>query len=212
MMKGIRILIGIICFGLFANNAKAQGEEAQQLLLNVEKLAQFKQILSDMKKGYEILNGGYTTIKNLSEGNFNLHKGFMDGLMAVSPTVKNYKKVADIIRFQKILLRDYKTALNQFKGNELINANELSYISGVYNQLIKKSLDNLEDLTMVVTANKLRMSDDERLQAIDRIYDDMQDKVVFLRNFNNETSIMALQRAKEKKDAGTMKSIYGLKQ
>ena len=86
----------------------AQTDEIAQLLLNVEKLAQFKQILSDMKKGYEILNGGYNTIKDLSQGNFSLHKTFLDALMEVSPTVKKYKRVADIINYQVILVKEYK--------------------------------------------------------------------------------------------------------
>jgi hypothetical protein len=38
---------------------KAQATELAQLALNIEKLAQFKQILADLKKGYEILSGGY---------------------------------------------------------------------------------------------------------------------------------------------------------
>lgn len=202
----------VLCISLGHGTVRAQSEEVQQLILNIEKLAQFKQILSDMKKGYEILNGGYNTIKNLSEGNFSLHETFLDGLMKVSPTVKNYKKVADIIRFQQMILKEYKTAFTRFKGNNLMNAAELDYISGVYSNLVKKSLDNLEDLTMVVTANKLRMSDDERIQAIDRIYEDMQEKTTFLRSFNNNTSVLVLQREKEQKDARAMRAIYGIKQ
>ena len=34
------------------------------------------------------------------QGNFNLHKAFLDGLMMVSPAVKKYKRVADIITLQ----------------------------------------------------------------------------------------------------------------
>ena len=45
----------------------AQSKEVQQLLLDIEKLAQFKQILTDLKKGYQIVSTGYSTIKNLSE-------------------------------------------------------------------------------------------------------------------------------------------------
>ena len=68
-----------------ANKALAQKDEIAQLLLNVEKLAQFKQILSDMKKGYVILSGGYNTVKDLSQGNFSLHKTFLDALMEDKP-------------------------------------------------------------------------------------------------------------------------------
>jgi len=98
------IMLILLLSAIISRTVQAQSEELQQLALNIEKLAQFKKILSDMKKGYEILNGGYNTIKDLSEGNFSLHKTFLDGLMAVSPSVQRYKKVSDIISYQKSIL------------------------------------------------------------------------------------------------------------
>ena len=210
-MKKLIIILGIVLFTFpIANKALAQKDEIAQLLLNVEKLAQFKQILSDMKKGYKILNGGYNTIKDLSEGNFSLHKTFLDALMEVSPTVKNYKRVADIINYQVILVKEYKSSFNRFKRDNNFNQQELAYLGRVYENLFKQSLNNLEDLVTIITANKLRMSDDERLKAIDKIFDDMQDKLLFLRHFNNNTTVLAVQRAKERNDANTMRLVYGI--
>ena len=210
-MKKLIIILGIVLFTFpMANKALAQKDEIAQLLLNVEKLAQFKQILSDMKKGYKILNGGYNTIKDLSEGNFSLHKTFLDALMEVSPTVKNYKRVADIINYQVILVKEYKSSFNRFKRDTNFNQQELAYLGRVYENLFKQSLNNLDDLVTIITANKLRMSDDERLKAIDKIFDDMQDKLLFLRHFNNNTTVLAVQRAKERNDANTMRLVYGI--
>ncbi len=188
----------------------AQSDEAQQLLLNVEKLAQFKQILSDLKKGYQILSSGYSTIKNLSQGNFNLHKTFLDALMEVSPAVRKYKRIADIINDQILIVKEYKNAFSRFKQDKNFNPEEIDYLGKVYINLFKQSLNNIDELTTIITANKLRMSDDERLVAIDRIYNDMQDKLMFLRHFNTNTTILAIQRAREKNDAVTMKKIYGI--
>jgi DNA repair ATPase RecN len=210
-MKKRIIILGIVLFSFpVANKALAQTDEIAQLLLNVEKLAQFEQILSDMKKGYEILSGGYNTIKDLSQGNFGLHKTFLDALMEVSPTVKHYKRVADIISYQVILIKEYKSAFNRFKRDNNFNQQELAYLGRVYENLFKQSLNNLDDLVTIITANQLRMSDDERLGAIDKIFADMQDKLLFLRHFNNNTTVLALQRAKEKNDVGTMRLIYGI--
>jgi DNA repair ATPase RecN len=210
-MKKLIFILGIALFSLpIANKALAQKDEIAQLLLNVEKLAQFKQILSDMKKGYQILNGGYNTIKDLSEGNFSLHKTFLDALMEVSPTVKNYKRVADIINYQIILVKEYKSAFNRFKQDNNFNQQELAYLGRVYENLFKQSLNNLDDLVTIITANKLRMSDDERLEAIVKIFADMQDKLLFLRYFNNNTTVLAVQRAKERNDANTMRLVYGI--
>ena len=198
------------CFSI-PFRSTAQVDELAQLALNIEKLAQFKQILSDLKKGYEILNGGYNTIKNISQGNFELHKLFLDGLLEVNPAVKNYKRVADIINYQIQIVKEYKIAFNRVKNGGWFNPDEIDYIGKVYGNLFNLSLKNLDDLFTVITSSKLRMSDDERLAAIDKIYMDMQDKLSFLRSFNNNNSILALKRAKESNEVKNLKQYYPLK-
>ena len=205
------LITGIVFIGLlFPSRLTAQKQEIQQLILNIEKLAQFKQILKDMKKGYEILSGGYNTVKDLSEGNFSLHETFLDALMQVSPTVKNYRRIGDIVNYQVLLVKEYKSAFSRFRDSKNFNAEEIAYFERVYDNLFKQSLRNLDELTSVITANKMRMSDDERLAAIDKIYADMQDKLLFLRNFNNNTAVLDLQRAKERNDTRAMRNIYKL--
>ena len=80
----------------------------------------------------------------------------------------------------------------------------------VYKNLFNKSLQNLDELGMVLTAGKLRMSDDERIAAIDRIYKDISDKLVFLRSFNNEGSVLAVQRGREMADTKLSEKLNGL--
>ncbi|MFB3388026.1 TerB family tellurite resistance protein [Flavobacterium sp. LAR06] len=210
-MKKLLILILLVCLVFIPNRANAQSAEIQQLILNIEKLSQFKKILSDMKKGYELLSGGYKAVKDVSEGNFSLHKTFLDALMEVSPVVKNYKRVGDIINFQLLLMRESKKGLSQFAKSGNFTTEEISYFEKVYGNLLSQSLRNLDELTMVLTADKLRMSDDERLQAIDDIYLQMQDKLVFLRNFNATSNVLALQRAKEAGDVYASKELQELK-
>lgn len=210
-MKKILILILTVCLLIVPNRTNAQSAEIQQLILNIEKLSQFKKILSDMKKGYELLSGGYKTVKDMSEGNFNLHKTFLDALMQVSPVVKKYKRVGDIINFQMLLMKESKNGLNRFVKSGNFSEKEISYFEKVYGNLLSQSLRNLDELTMVVTADKLRMSDDERLKAVDDIYLQMQDKLLFLRNFNATSNVLALQRAKETKDVYASKELQELK-
>lgn len=205
-MKKILIVLLLssnFCFG--------QSQEAKQLLLNVEKLAQLKHMLASMKKGYDILHKGYTSIKNISEGNFNLHKTFLDGLLQVSPAVRKYKKIADIIEFQIKIVKEYKAAFNEFKGSKHFTLPEIEYMAKVYGNLFSESLKKLEELAMVITAGELRMSDDERLKAIDRIYDEVLDQYIFLNEFNNSTALLSLQRDNDQREIDLMRKIHGIK-
>ncbi len=208
-MKSLIIFL-LLTIQISSNALFAQSTEAQQLLLNVEKLAQLKKILSNMKKGYEIVSTGYNTIKDISKGNFNLHDAFLNALFQVSPTVRKYKRVADIITCQSQIVKEYKSAFNRFKSTNLFNSSEITYMEDVYKNLFNKSLQNLDELSIVITAGKLRMSDDERIAAIDRIYKDISDKLVFLRGFNNESSVLAIQRGRELVDTKLSEKLNGL--
>jgi hypothetical protein len=179
---------------------RGQSQEAQQLLLNVEKLSQLKNILSDMRKGYEVVSKGYNVVKNIAQGNFSLHEVFLDGLWLVSPEVRKYYKIAEIIRYQSAILSEYRSAFKRFTASGNFSASELDYLSKVYKKLFDQSLDNLDQLAMVITANKTRMSDEERLVAIDRIFTGTEDMLMFLRSFNQSTSLLGLQREREKSD------------
>lgn len=155
-----------------------------------------------------MVSGGYNTIKNISPGNFSLHEVFLDGLMLVSPEIKKYRRVADIISYQKNIISEYKSAFKRFNASENFNPTEIDYLGRVYKQLFDQSIDNLDELAMVITSAKLRMSDDERLQAIDRIFEDVQDKLVFLRDFNSKATSLSLAREKQKSDLKQRLKLY----
>ena len=211
-MKKILILTILITLLMIPVKSMGQSAEIQQLILNIEKLSQFKKILSDMKKGYELLSGGYKTVKDMTEGNFSLHKTFLDALMQVSPAVKNYKRVAEIVEYQISIVKESRNGMNRFIKSGNFSGQEINYFEKVYGNLLNQSLRNLDELTMVITADKLRMSDDERLKAVDDIYEQMQDKLLFLRNFNNTSNVLDLQRSKEKNDVYVSKSFQEFKE
>ncbi|AZI24097.1 TerB family tellurite resistance protein [Pedobacter sp. G11] len=193
---------------LFTSSTKAQSTEVQQLLLNVEKLSQLKNILSDMKKGYTVISTGYNAVKNISKGNFSIHEVFLDGLMAVSPEVRKYRRVADIITAQKDIISEYKSAFKNFNTSGLFSPAELDYLAKLYGRLFSQSMDNLDELTIVITANSLRMNDAERLDAIDRIYLDTFDKLTFLRSFNRDAGKLLLQRKSAVADLKGVKELF----
>jgi hypothetical protein len=214
LIKKISIgLTGVMLFtfSFLPQKASAQvstGQDMQQLLLDIEKLTQFKAILSDMQSGYTILTQGYGAVKDISQGNFNLHSAFLNSLMAVSPEVRKYGRIADIIANQASIVSEYKSAWKQANASGHFNAHELLYINGVFTSLLNQSVDNLTNLANVITAGNLRMSDAERLQVIDGIYSDTQNKLIFLRDFNNKVAILALQRQKEQNEFNNLKTLY----
>lgn len=205
MRKSVVLLIVL----LNSLTGSAQSQEVQQLLLNVEKLSQFKAILQNMYDGYKMLHQGYTTIKDIAEGSFSLHKTFLDALLQVSPAVRNYPKVGDIVALQTNLVKDYKAAFHQFSNDAHFTPVEIAYLGRVYQNLLQKSLESLEDLALVITPQRLRMNDEERLALIDTIYEQVAAQSSFLRELTSSTWLLSIQRGSEKAEIQLSRKLRG---
>jgi len=206
---------GIFCLFVFlllltatATKVSAQDQDLEQLILNIEKLTQFKSILSDMKTGYTILTQGYGQVKDLTQGNFNLHSAFLNSLMQVSPEVRQYGRIADIVSAQLSLVSEGKAMLGRMNGSGHFSAAELVYFNGVFNSLLRGSVDNLTNLANVITGGVMRMSDGERIAQIDHIYSDTQNKLLFLRHFDASVQVLEVQRQKELNEVEGLKKFY----
>jgi len=202
----------IILIPLVGSRSFGQSQEIQQLLLNWEKLSQLRTLLDDMYTGYTIIYKGYSTIRDISENNFSLHKGFLDGLMEISPVVKKYKRIADIISYQLRIVKLSKAAYDKFKVDKNFTVDEIKGIANVCGRLLDEGLKCLDELIMVITAGELRMSDDERLQAIDGIYTKLVDQFSFLKELNNSTTVLSVQREKEQQDIDMSRKIHGIRE
>jgi hypothetical protein len=215
-MKMITITT-LLCLGLAAgaplsSRAQSVSDVTRQLVLDYQKLAGLKNILGQMYTGYAVLRKGYGAVKEVAQGNFRLHEAVLDGLYLVSPAVRKYPRVRDIINDQAALISEYKSASGTFNRDQHFSPGELAYIMNIYDNLVSQSLANLDDLSMIVTDRKLRMSDAERLAAIDRIYLESHNQLTYLRKFNDQAARVTWQRAQGTADKQGVKSMYGLTQ
>lgn len=214
MMKGFKRLViaVLVTTGMQPASVKAQtiADAIQQLALDYQKLAGMKAMLQEMYKGYEVVSQGYNTVKGISKDNFDLHDAYLNGLLLVSPAVRKYPRVADIIADQASLIREYRSASNSFKQDQQITPDEIGYMLDVYNNIVSQSLENLDELSLVMTDKQLRMSDDERIQLIDHIYAGGHEQLTALRQFNAHIQMIANARAAQANEHQTIKTLYGI--
>jgi hypothetical protein len=207
-----RVLMTGLLLLLFAGRGRAQSiaQVSEQLALDIEKLSELKGILKDMYTAYAIIDKGYTDVKNIVEGNFNLHKAFLDALLAVSPAVQDYSKVERIITAESQILSEYKAGSKQLAGSGRFSIGELDYMNGVYANLLNRSAACVSELVMLLTADELRMSDAERLEGIDRVYTDISSQLKLLKLFDSGLVVQAGLRAREAGDIGSVRGLYGI--
>ncbi|MDB5159556.1 MAG: TerB family tellurite resistance protein, partial [Mucilaginibacter sp.] len=61
-LKFLMVATVLLCTAV-TTQVRAQSDDMVQLILDIEKLTQLKGILTDMKTGNDIINGGYNEVK-----------------------------------------------------------------------------------------------------------------------------------------------------
>jgi hypothetical protein len=209
-MKKLFIIVTITMVTTVTGNADAQSIEqlVEQLILDKEKLTSLKANLQQMDNGYTLLKNGYTNVRNIAKGTFSLHKAYLDALLLVSPAVRNDPRIATIINAEYGIVAGYHAANARWSGSGVFTPQELSYIIDLYSMLLQRCMQSIEELTMVLTADQLRMSDGQRMQAIGRIDADTKQQLAILQQLDNNLSLQTEQRLKEQGDINTLESIY----
>ena len=134
MRKAIVVLVVL----LMAVQLRAQSlaQDIQLLVLDYQKLATMKRTLTGMYKAYPELKNGFEQIKSIAEGNFNLHKAFLDALLVVSPIVRDYPKVVRIIDNEVALVTEYQSSSKMLSQSHFPSA-ALEYYNSLYGNLLR---------------------------------------------------------------------------
>jgi hypothetical protein len=149
------------------------------------------------RKGYQIARNGLGIISDLEQGGFNLHTDYFNSLKSISPVLSGYGKVAGIITSAGKITSLCKTTLQQMNKSGQFRVGEITYISQVFDKLLKQVLGEVNELEKIITAGNYEMSDDQRLERIDHLFGEVQKTLRFARNFSDEARALALQRYHE---------------
>jgi hypothetical protein len=215
-MGSIRIksALALLLFFISISNSYGQNwneifrqKKTQQKYL-LQQISALEVYTGYLKKGYEIVNGGLQTISDFSNGEFSLHNAFISGLKKVSPAIRNDVRVIEIIEMQLAIGK----AFGGLKANPNLSISNQLYIRNVRENLWEESLKDLEELLMVITAGKVEMSDDERIERLNKVYFSMQDKSAFTQNFVSEISLFTRQKEMEKRSIEQSRNSYGIKE
>ncbi len=206
-----KIILVIFLFGNMLT-LFGQAEDIEQLKLDLEKLAQMKIMLQSMYDGYNTLNKGYSQISSLAKCNYDLHKNYLDVLLQVSPSVKNYPVIQTILDKQSTLVYEAAAAYSVYVKSGLFITKELLSIKNRFDQFKSILTKKLDQLNLVLTPGALRMSDQDRLSTIDRIDKDVGEVLAAGRAVVKEQNAVAAGRGQQKKEIDAMRLLYGLKQ
>lgn len=198
-------LVVIILLAAFSVDVEAQTwsewfrQKKTQKKYLLAQIAALKVYAGYLSKGYKIADKGIRIVQDIKRGDFNLHANYFASLSDVNSSIKNYKKVSAIISIQEDIVRQTSATLLK-ASNNAFGADEKIYFKKVIDNLLSNCLQNLDELTKIISNGNYEMKDDERIKAIDHIYMDMLDNKAFAGSFCGSISRLALQRNSDRID------------
>lgn len=140
-----------------------------------------------------------------------LYGKYYDELAKVKTIIAYYQRVKDITQKQVQLVDEYKRAWNLFQKDKHFTAEELAYMGKVYSGILEQSVDNMEQIYMVINSFKTQMSDSKRLELITAASNKVDENYYDMTRFNRQNMALSLQRAKSQNDVELVKQLYGIK-
>jgi len=139
-----------------------------------------------------------------------LYSGYYDELWKVKATIAYYQRIKDLTVKQVALVTEYNRAWALLRQDMHFSPSELSHMQSVYTGILSASVQNLDQILLVVNHGKTQMSDEQRLELINHAGDRLDENYSDLRRFNAQNQILSLQRGREKGDIKITQTLYGI--
>ncbi|SDG10940.1 conjugal transfer protein TraI [Mucilaginibacter gossypii] len=151
-----------------------------------------------------------TEISGWTEQQKQLYSNYYTELGNIKATISKYQRIKDITMKQAALVSEYKQAWSLFRQDNHFNPQELSYMQQVYTGILDASVKNLDEIMLVVSPAKTQMTDEQRLELINKASDHLDENYNDLHQFNNQGIRLSLQRSKDLSDTQSIKKLYGI--
>lgn len=182
-----------------------------QIQEEIEQIAAYGVYITDLEKGYKVVEQGVQTVGNIKNGTFNLHSAFFSSLEAIDPGIKGYVEVAQIALLQVDIAQTFEKGIASLKTSGQLHSGEIAYMNQVYSTVVTDALKDVDALITLTTAGSYSMTDGERLSQIDALYRDMSQKLMFSQAFIAQGTTLDRSRAKDASDITEVGSLYGIK-
>jgi len=137
-------------------------------------------------------------------------KEFYDALKSVNNLIKDARKVKKTIEMVSEITDIYVNGFNKMLADPNFTPNELAAISTGYAKLLDEGGALVTELKNIVTGgNGLSLSDKERMEVIDDVYNKMLRYRNLTKYFTQKSISVSYIRAKDKNDTERVLSLYG---
>lgn len=150
-------------------------------------------------------------IKNFKEVEkvYKQGKEYYDKLQAVNNLIKDARKVQQTVLLVGDVSELYVKNFGKMLNDPNFSAQELVAIANGYAILLNESTELLKELKQIISASSLSLSDKERMDVIDRVYNEVKDYHNLVSYYTRKNIGISILRAKKKNNTQRVLDLYG---
>lgn len=163
-----------------------------------------KQIVQTSSTAQNMVKSFQETVKIYEQG-----KKYYDALKAVNNLVRDAKKVQQTILMVGDVTDIYVVNFQKMLSDPNYSIEELNAIADGYTKLLEHSNDVLNELKGVVNISTLSLSDKDRMDVVNRCYDNMLEYRNLVKYYTNKNIGVSYLRAKKSGETSRVNALYG---
>src|SRR5690554_6548460 len=150
-------------------------------------------------------------IKNFKEVEkvYKQGKEYYDKLQAVNNLVKDARKVQQTVLLVGDVSEMYVQNFGRRMNDPNFSAQELAAIANGYSALLNESTKLLKELKQIVSSSSLSLNDKERMDIIDKVYNEVKEYRSLVRYYTNKNISVSILRAKKQNNTQRVLELYG---
>jgi len=147
-------------------------------------------------------------IKGVMDATQQLHDQWYKSLLLISPGVRNYRRVKEIYDAQSAMIQQYTQAIPTLR-KQGFTPEQASNASAVYGAMLLENMQLIGELVQVLSPNRSKMTDPERLEFINNIGDRMQQQRAVMDYYTSRCGAIAQRQMQAIVDEKSVLALMG---
>ncbi|WPR73316.1 conjugal transfer protein TraI [Algoriphagus sp. NG3] len=139
-----------------------------------------------------------------------LYERYFNELQTVKSAISGFQRVREISQKQALIVSEYKKVWAVIQQDNHFTTSEKEYMARVYSGILASTVENLDQMALLVKSFTLQMSEGERLTLINETADRVDQNYQDLIAFNLSNGQLSLQRAANTKELEQIQHLYGI--
>lgn len=185
-------------------------QNATQRKYLIEQIAALRVYGTYLKKGYDIARDGLQTVNRFKRGELDLHNAFFEQLGLVNTKVRNDPRAREIVAIAGSISTVSQNFRKALAKDGALQGSESAYLRGVVDRVLQDSHSLLSELEDLLTDRSVDLTDDGRLDRMEKLYSRMEANLSFCQAFCNGAILLMADRTQEAIELKTSRGLHGI--